>query len=327
MRFCIKADFKRVFSYKLYSFCTKLPDFFVNESLRVSIYKVFNSYGKVDIMGKILRVFPRLTRQTPDDDYVAIGSPNLFIPEDISEIHVSVTFTWDLPEAEVLVKEWSRYAPTAMGGPATGQRGGEFTPGMYLKNGYVITSRGCPNNCWFCSVPKREGNIRELEIKDGWIVQDDNLLACSEKHVRAVFEMLKRQKHRPIFSGGIEAKILKPWHIDLFKEVKPERIYFAYDTPDDLPPLLEAVKLFKEGGCYKSRLLFCYVLVGYHGDTFDKAEERLETVKNLGITPFAMLYRDFKGETKEEWRKFQRSWARPAAIWAKSRCKQLGKSD
>ena len=46
--------------------------------------------------------------------------------------------------------------------------------------------------------------------------------------------MLKRQKHRPDFRGGIEAKLLKYWHIDLFKEVKPKQIFFAYDTPDDL---------------------------------------------------------------------------------------------
>ena len=76
-------------------------------------------------------------------------------------------------------------------------------PGLYLKHGYTITSRGCHNNCWFCSVPKREGALRELPINDGWNILDDNLLACSENHIRAVFEMLKRQKHKPEFTGGI----------------------------------------------------------------------------------------------------------------------------
>ena len=50
---------------------------------------------------------------------------------------------------------------------------------MYMKPGYVITSRGCPNRCWFCAVPKREGyQLRELPVTDGWIVADDNLLAA-----------------------------------------------------------------------------------------------------------------------------------------------------
>ena len=267
----------------------------------------------------ILRVFPRRTKATPDDDYVRIGYPDLFVPEDISEIHISVTFTWDLKEAEQLAEAWSKYGNVKIGGVATGQRGGEFTPGMYLKRGYVITSRGCPNHCWFCSVPKREGNIRELEIKDGYIIQDDNLLACSERHIRAVFEMLQRQSRRPIFSGGIEAKLLKPWHVELFKQVKPHEIFFAYDTPDDLEPLINAAKLFKEAEYLSRNRLRCYVLIGYRGDTFDKAAERLNTVKNLGFCPFAMLYRDFKGETDASWRKFQREWARPAAIYAKNR--------
>lgn len=151
----------------------------------------------------ILRVFPRKTNATPEDEYVAIGSPGLFVPDDISEIHISVTFTWDLQEAEILAEQWARYGDVKIGGPATGMRGENFTPGLYLKHGYTITSRGCPNHCWFCSVPKREGALRELPITDGWILLDDNIFACSEKHIRAVFDMLKRQKHRPEFKGAL----------------------------------------------------------------------------------------------------------------------------
>ena len=71
----------------------------------------------------ILRVFPRKTNATPQDDYTAIGSPGLFIPDDISEIHISVTFTWDLQYAEILADQWSRYGNVKIGGPATGMRG------------------------------------------------------------------------------------------------------------------------------------------------------------------------------------------------------------
>ena len=223
-----------------------------------------------------------------------------------------------MQEAEILAEQWARYGDVKIGGPATGMRGENFTPGLYLKHGYTITSRGCPNHCWFCSVPKREGALRELPITDGWILLDDNIFACSEKHIRAVFDMLKRQKHRPEFKGGIEAKLLKAWHIDLFKQVKPKQIFFAYDTPDDLPPLEHAAQLFKQAEYGNRNILRCYVLIGYPGDSFDFATKRLETVKNLGFCPMAMLYRDFKGETTHDWRKFQRSWARPGAIYAKN---------
>lgn len=79
---------------------------------------------------KILRVFPRRTKATPVDDMAYIGSPDLFAAgKEPDEIHISVSFTWDLPEAERLYRQWRVIAPTKIGGPATGQRGGDFAPG------------------------------------------------------------------------------------------------------------------------------------------------------------------------------------------------------
>ncbi|MFH1602376.1 MAG: hypothetical protein ABIH03_00530 [Pseudomonadota bacterium] len=139
---------------------------------------------------RIVRVFPRRTRATPNDDLAYVGQPDFFAEAD--EVHISVAWTWDIPRAERLAKNWERVAPVRFGGPAFGKPSGDFVPGMYIKPGYVITSRGCPNRCWFCSVWKREGTPRELPITDGWNILDDNLLACSEAHVRAVFAMLSR---------------------------------------------------------------------------------------------------------------------------------------
>ena len=76
----------------------------------------------------ILRVFPRKTNATPEDEYVAIGTPGLFIPDNILAIHISVAFTWDLIEADKLADAWSRYCNVKIGGPATRIRGEAFTP-------------------------------------------------------------------------------------------------------------------------------------------------------------------------------------------------------
>jgi hypothetical protein len=269
---------------------------------------------------KIARVFPRKTKATPTDELCFFDTPPMFMPE-VDEVHISVAFTYDMKRAEWLARQWEVTGlPVKIGGPALNEKGGEFIPGRYIKQGYVITSRGCRNNCWFCSVPKREGELRELPIKDGWNVLDDNLLACSDVHVKAVFEMLSRQEQRPEFTGGLEAKILKPWHAERLKEIKTKRMYFAYDTPDDYEPLVCAGKLLQEVGfTTASHIMCCYVLIGYSGDTFEKAEKRLRQAIRAGFVPYAMLYRDESGSIDPDWRKFQREWCRPIIVATKLR--------
>lgn len=261
---------------------------------------------------KIIRVFPRQTHATPDDSLVRIRTtPALF--DEADEVHISVAFSWDKPWAEWAAEQWKYGAPVKVGGPAYNEPGGDFVPGMYMKHGYVITSRGCPNRCWFCAVPKREGyQLRELPVTDGWIVTDDNLLACSQAHRTAVFEMLKRQPHRPRFVGGLEAALLTPQTALQLKELRPESMFFAYDTPNDLEPLQNAGKLLFEAGFTKGmHVLRCYILCGYPGDTFQKATLRMRQAWQAGFMPFAMLYRDDKGDYSCDWKQFQRQWANP----------------
>ena len=300
----------------------------------------------------IIRVFPRRTKATPDDALAFVGSPtkeflssldrggsdsddgvgghnehdnncngsrgNLTQIINRREVHVSVTFTYDIPKAEKIAQDWHKAGfAVKLGGAAFNNAGGDFVPGLYLKHGYVITSRGCDKSCWHCSVPQREGGLRELPITDGWNVLDDNLLACSEGHIRSVFEMLSRQPKRPVFSGGLDSQLLLPWHVELLRQVKTERMYFAYDNDCDFEPLVQAGRLLRSGGIIDSsgHKLKCYVLIGYQGDTMVNAEKRLHDTWRAGFWPYAMLYRNEQGETNEYWRRFQRTWTRPQIVY------------
>lgn len=268
----------------------------------------------------IARVFPRKTAMTPEDELAFVNcNPPMFLPE-VDEVHISVAWTYDIPIAEDLVYQWETVGvPVKLGGPAYDDPcGGEFIPGMYVKKGNVFTSRGCNNKCWFCSAWRREGKLRELEVKDGWNILDNNLLQCSEKHIKDVFAMLKRQKQKAVFTGGLEAKMLEPWHCDLLADLKPSRMYFAYDTPDDYEPLVAAGKMLIEAGVKPTgHSMCCYNLCGFKGDTFEAAEKRFEQTIKAGFMPYAMLFRDKNGNTDAEWRKFQREWCRPAIVAVK----------
>ena len=95
---------------------------------------------------KIARVFPSQTAATPDDDLAFVDcGPGMFPPV-VDQVHISVAFTWQRQRAEELAEMWRHIAPVQIGGPGwSNEPGADFEPGMYLKRGYVITSRGCPN--------------------------------------------------------------------------------------------------------------------------------------------------------------------------------------
>lgn len=269
---------------------------------------------------RVIRVFPRKTKATPIDELAALDRPPGFFDE-ADEVHVSVTFTYDKPRAEELAEQWRWVAPVKLGGVAYGDESLVFQPGLYVKPGYTITSRGCPRRCWFCGVWKKWPVANPLPIHDGWNVLDDNLLACPRDHVEAVFAMLRRQGRRVEFTGGLEALSLEDYQVGLLADLKPRpRMFFAYDPGDAFETLESAAsRLLAAGFTRASHDLRCYVLIGHPKDTFDLAEARLQQMLDLGFTPFAMLWRP-ETPSQERWRpdlrwqRFQRRWCRPAAI-------------
>jgi hypothetical protein len=134
--------------------------------------------------------------------------------------------------------------------------------------------------------------------------------------------LLATQKEKPQFTGGLEPKKLKQWHIDEIKKIKTKQAFFAYDGKEDREPMYEAGKLLKKSGLnIRSRVPRAYCLVGYPKDTFEAAEKRLIECLEFGFIPMAMLYRNENdpGERQPDWRRFQTTWARPAIIWSNHR--------
>ena len=264
----------------------------------------------------MIRVFPRRTKWTPTDDMAFVGEPPLMAttyPRTMP-VRVSVTFTWDREEGERLQRSWRRFfRDVQVGGPACGDPGGEFTPGMFVKEGVVVTSRGCPKRCNFCLVPQREGPIRELRIKVGWNIFDNNLLACSRDHVEEVFVMLWHQKEPANFTGGLDKTLLMPWVIDLLKSTRIKRMWFALDSESGFWSLERAADLLSD---FSREKKYCYVLVGYENETPEEAEVRLIRVFSLGFMPFSMLYRGplagAKMSSDPAWRALIRKWCNPA---------------
>ena len=268
-------------------------------------------------MSGLIRVFPRRTSMTPIDEYTFVGDSPLWRP-DADEVHVSVTFTWDVSEGERLAAAWSHYYRTVkLGGPAIAGSNEGFVSGRYVKSGVTFTSRGCPNVCPWCLVPRREGKLKLLDIEPGHVIQDNNFLATPRSHRLAVYEMLRSQSRAAIFSGGFESARVNDEVADELKSIRVGALFLAADSPGACDPLQVAVDRLKFLGL-RSNKLRCYVMIGYNGESLQQAETRLETVWEIGCLPFAQLYQpeDQYIYYPSAWRQLSRKWSRPAAIRA-----------
>ena len=256
----------------------------------------------------ILRVFPRRTSMTPTDSMAVVGFPGLWRPE-ADAVHISVTFSWDVARAHELADAWAQYYPLVrIGGPALDGEGDGFQPGMYLREGVTITSRGCVRQCPWCIV---RGRVRLLDIKPGWIVQDNNLLATGRAHLGRVFQMLRQQRRPVTFAGGLDARLLKDWMAEEIRSLKVAQVFLAADTDDALPDLRRALGLLSFLPREKKR---CYVLWGFAHEPLDRGEARCRAVWDMGAIPFAQLYQPIGGHIfwPPDSRAMARQWQRPA---------------
>lgn len=259
---------------------------------------------------RIARVFPTRTSMSPADRDAYFGEPELFMPE-YDEVHISVAFTWDIARAEWLANQWEHIAPVRTGGPAVDGEGDGFVPGIYLRKGVVVTSRGCPNRCPWCFIRKP---LLELKIHPGNDIIDNNLLACSNAHLDRVFSMLGSQRGIK-FSGGLEAARITEGIVERIRGLRIRKLFTAYDHPGRFKEVKKAVGSLRK--YFTREQVGCYVLIGYGNDSIEKAEARLRQVLDVGGMPFAMLYRNRNGDYPQpgkKWRRFQKCWVRPAYI-------------
>lgn len=169
-------------------------------------------------------------------------------------------------------------------------------------------SRGCPRNCGFCVVGKKEGlcSQKVAELSEFWRDQkiikllDPNILACKD-HEQLLLD-LANSRARVDFTQGLDIRLTNPDNIRLLNAVKTPVLHFAWDNPHD--DLTEHFKRFSELSAVKNpRNKSVFVLTNFNS-TLDEDLYRIYTLRDLGYTPYVMIYQ--KETAPREIRRLQR---------------------
>ncbi|UQZ90867.1 hypothetical protein C4J81_17280 [Deltaproteobacteria bacterium Smac51] len=225
-------------------------------------------------------------------------------------LYLSVPFTWLLPKARQLAL--LHKGPVQAGGPAVQlmpdyladvaavNRPCPVEPLLFHNPLATFTSRGCPNSCPFCAVPRIEGDLVELgrDWRPAPIICDNNLLAASRRHFGQVIGKLKDCDFPFVdFNQGLEARLLTPFHIYGLTMLKNPMIRFAFDHVNDEAAVADAISLCRKQGLKDFGV---YVLIGFN-DTPEDAQYRLEKVWEWGALPNPMRYQPLDSLEKNQY--------------------------
>lgn len=174
---------------------------------------------------------------------------------------------------------------------------------------YGFLTRGCPNKCKWCVVPRKEGAIRPymdvddiaIEGRHKLVLMDNNILAAGDYAIAQLEKIIDRG-YRVDFNQALDARKVDDVFARLLAKVKwLNRIRFGCDTHSQIADCERAIDLINSYG-YKGSY-FLYTMIGGGKNDFWECYERIhywwernhairKAHKGNGIYPYAQPYRD-----------------------------------
>lgn len=203
-------------------------------------------------------------------------------------------------------------------------------PNLPSDTSYGFLTRGCPNKCGWCVVPKKEGNVhpywdvdRVANGRNNLILMDNNILGAGDYAVEQ-FEKIISRGYKVDFNQALDARLVTDQYAKLLAKMKwVNTIRLGCDTKAQIEHCDRAIEMISSYGYKKP--FFLYTML--HGDFMENYErvnhyrkmlmERRRTHKGYSTYPNCQPYRDFSNPNFAipKWQSDMARWCNNRALF------------
>ena len=187
---------------------------------------------------------------------------------------------------------------------------------------YGFLTRGCPNKCKWCVVPKKEGNIRPyMDVDDiainsrhNLVLMDNNILAA-RGYALMQFGKIIKGGYRVDFNQGLDARLVDDEIAQKLASIRwINSIRFGCDTPKQIVEVEKAISLIDSYSVNPKRY-FLYTIITK--DMYESYERVSHFRGYKRIRVQAQPYRELDNpkQVLPQWQKDMARWANRKEIF------------
>ena len=193
-------------------------------------------------------------------------------------------------------------------------------PDLCRDTAYGFLTRGCPRGCDFCIVEKKEGkcSTKVADLSEFWngqkniVLLDPNMFACREW--KDLSQQLIDSGAWVDFLQGCDIRLMTEEKAEYIRRMKIKQIHFAWDRYEDREKIITKFKMFQELTGWGRWKMTVYVLCGFN-TTLEQDLERIYTLRDLGYSPYVMIYEKYKLRRGDDLLRLQR-WVNSRVTFA-----------
>ena len=213
-------------------------------------------------------------------------------------------------------------------------------PNVLNDTAYGFLTRGCPNKCPWCVVPRKEGYIHPymdvdeiaIEGRTKLVLMDNNILAAGD-YAKEQLQKIINKGYKVDFNQALDARLVTDEYACLLAKVKwlENRIRFGCDTQGQIKQCEKAMDKINNHG-YKGEY-FLYTMLN---DDFDECYSRIsywwkrlqdfrKNHNGRAVYAYAQPYRDPDNPNRPvpQWQKDMAQWVNKRMIFCTTSFKEF----